>query len=75
MVRSGMIYCLYIFSRRGTCLYYREWHRPRSTLSDTPSEDRKLMFGLYFSLKQLAQKMSPNPCVILLFCGLPRDTA
>lgn len=58
------IHSLYVFSRRGTCLYYKEWNRPRSTLADTPSEDRKLMFGLYFSLKQLAQKMSPAPCVI-----------
>ncbi len=57
--RLQTIHCLYIFNRRGACLYYREWHRPHSTLSDNPSEDRKLLFGLHFSLKKLVQKLSP----------------
>ena len=56
------IHSLYIFSRRGTCLYYTEWYRPRNTLSELPEEDRKLMFGLLFSLKQLMNKMHPG-CV------------
>ena len=55
------IHSLYIFSKRGTCLYYGEWNRPRSTLAEMPDEDRKLMFGLVFSLKQLMNKMNPNP--------------
>jgi hypothetical protein len=55
------IHSLYIFSKRGTCLYYTEWARPRSTLRDTPDEDRKLMFGMLFSLKQLMNKMNPAP--------------
>lgn len=55
------IFTLYIFSRRGACLYYAEWQRPHSTLKDMPEEDRKLMFGLLFSLKQLMNKMNPNP--------------
>jgi hypothetical protein len=53
------IYSLYVFSKRGTCLYYSEWARVVSTLKDTPEEDRKLMFGLLFSLKQLMNKMNP----------------
>lgn len=57
------IYTLYIFSRTGACLYYHEWHRPHSTLKDMPQEDRKLMFGLLFSLKQLMNKMNPNQFV------------
>ena len=47
------IHSLYVFSKDGSCLYYYEWNRPRSTLADAPDEDRKLMFGLVFSLKQL----------------------
>ena len=58
-----MIYNLYIFDRAGTCIYYTEWHRPVSTLKDLPDEDRKLMFGLLFSLKQLMNKANPMPCV------------
>lgn len=59
-----MIYNLYIFSRTGTCLFYTEWYRPFSSLRDLPDEDRKLMFGLLFSLKQLMNKASPAPCVV-----------
>jgi hypothetical protein len=55
-----MIYNLYIFNRGGACLYYEEWNRPQNTLADDPEEDRKLMFGLYFSLKELARKLSPQ---------------
>ncbi len=55
------IHTLYVYDRRGACLYYEEWHRPHSTLGDNSDEDRKLMFGLVFSLKQLAQKLSPSP--------------
>lgn len=59
-VTIGMtIHSIYIFSKTGTCLYYAEWVRPRSSLSDSPEEDRKLMFGLLFSLKQLMNKMGP----------------
>ncbi len=54
-----MIFNLYIFSKTGTCLYYTEWMRPHSTLRDMPDEDRKLMFGLLFSLKQLMNKANP----------------
>ena len=55
------IHSLYIFDRAGSCLYYAEWYRPRNTLIDVPDEDRKLMFGLIFSLKQLMNKFSPTP--------------
>lgn len=55
------IHTLYVFSKRGTCMYYGEWHRPRSMLAEMPDEDRKLMFGLVFSLKQLMNKMNPTP--------------
>ena len=58
-----MIYTLYIFSARGQCLFYTEWYRPHSMLKDLPDEDRKLMFGLLFSLKQLMNKANPLPCV------------
>jgi trafficking protein particle complex subunit 1 len=55
-----MINCFYIFSRRGSCLYYKEWHRPKNPLADAPGEDPKLMFGLLLSLKVLMQKMDPT---------------
>ncbi len=56
------IHSLYIFSKSGTCLFYTEWNRPRSTLASAPEEDRKLMFGLLFSMKQLMNKLNPFRC-------------
>uniref|UniRef100_A0A7S0EDU9 Trafficking protein particle complex subunit n=1 Tax=Phaeocystis antarctica TaxID=33657 RepID=A0A7S0EDU9_9EUKA len=52
------VFCLYIFSKQGVCLYYREWNRPLAP-SDI-RQDQKLMFGFLFSLKQLVAKMSPK---------------
>jgi hypothetical protein len=55
------LFTMYIFSKRGSCLYYHEWSRPvQGGIKDTPEEDRKLMFGLLFSLKMLANKMNPQ---------------
>ena len=41
-------------------MFYKEWLRPVNTLADDPEEERKLMFGMIFSLKDLAQKLSPT---------------
>eukprot|EP00903_Cladosiphon_okamuranus_P020729 g19034.t1 len=58
-----MIYNLYIFNRKGKCLYYREWNRPQNTLenADDEGEEQRLMFGMLFSLKELVTKMSTDP--------------
>ena len=42
---------------QGKCLYYREWSRPVHTLSDDPEEDKRLMFGMLFSIKDLVSKV------------------
>lgn len=57
------IFSLYVFSKRGSCLYQTDWHRTKSPLADAPGEDAKLMFGLLFSLKVLMNKMNPAGCV------------
>ena len=54
-------HCMYLFNRKGACLYYREWSRPAPP--DDAREDQKLMFGFLFSLKQLVHKMTPKQCV------------
>lgn len=59
--RPGMIHNLYIFDRNGQCLYYKEWNRDQYTLRESPDEDRKLVFGLIFSLKQFVTSLSPRP--------------
>jgi len=50
---------LYVYDKRGACLYYHEWSRTHNPLADNPDEDVKLVFGLLFSLKQLCQKLEP----------------
>lgn len=55
-VPSFIFRCLMIF--QGKCLYYREWNRPVHTLSDDPEEDKRLMFGMLFSIKDLVNKVS-----------------
>eukprot|EP01040_Poterioochromonas_malhamensis_P001553 gene1553-1644_t len=55
-----MLYNFYIYNRKGKCLYYREWNRPLNTLSDDTDEEKRLMFGMLFSLKDLASKLSPS---------------
>jgi len=38
---------------QGACLFYREWSRPLNTLAEDPEEEKKLMFGMLFSIKGL----------------------
>ena len=44
-------------------MYYKEWYRPQNTLSDDPDEEKKLVFGMLFSLKALASQMQHLPGV------------
>ena len=52
-------YALLVYSTRTTnCLYYKEW---KSNADATSKEDRMhLLFGLLFSLRRTALKMSPK---------------
>lgn len=51
------VYNFYLFSRHGTCLYYREWQRTRPG-SDTQQEQQNLI-GLLFAVKQLCRSLAP----------------
>ena len=59
MPLSLMIYNLYIFNRRGKCLYYKEYYRPFHCLQDDPEEEKRLVFGMIFSLKDVTTKLNP----------------
>lgn len=53
---------LYMFGRDGACLYYHEWLRPKPVRdgAGSTSDDQKMMFGLFFSLKTFAAAMDPK---------------
>eukprot|EP01084_Bolivina_argentea_P061792 112959_1 len=55
------VYNLYIYNRRGICIYYHEWNRILNTLSDDVGEERRLMFGMLYSIQELAEKLSTSP--------------
>jgi hypothetical protein len=41
------------WSKKGACLFYKEWNRPVNTLSSDPDEEKRLMFGMLYSIKGL----------------------
>merc|ERR1712227_34788 len=55
---TDIIYNFYLYDRRGNCLFYREWNRPFNSFADNPDEDKRLVYGLLFSLKSSIQKLS-----------------
>lgn len=56
------VFTIYFFNRQGTCLYYHEWSRPKPVKlgAGTPSDDQKMLFGLFFQLKVFAAAMDPK---------------
>ena len=55
-----MIFNVYIYNRRGYCLFYKEYSRPFNSLQDDPEEERRLVFGMLFSMKDMTSKLSPS---------------
>ena len=53
-------YNFYAYERDGACIFYREWQRHHNPLGDNIDEDKKLIFGLAFYCKQLAQTLAPT---------------
>ena len=47
-------------------MYYYEWSRPKPVKlgAGTPSDDQKMLFGLFFQLKVFAAAMDPKGCAV-----------
>ncbi|CAH0477200.1 unnamed protein product [Peronospora belbahrii] len=54
-----MIYSFYIYTRNGSCLYQKKWHDGKSVKYSDPEEEKRLLFGLLFSLKEFVGKIAP----------------
>ena len=52
------IYNMFIFNRKGDCLFEKEWQR--SFRAQSPEEEKKLLYGLIFSLKDFVKKSYPS---------------
>ncbi|KAE8910906.1 hypothetical protein PF005_g1409 [Phytophthora fragariae] len=57
-----MIYSFYIYTRSGACLYQEKWNVPggKSVTYSDPEEEKRLLFGLLFSLKEFVGKIAPT---------------
>ncbi|OWZ22001.1 Trafficking protein particle complex subunit [Phytophthora megakarya] len=57
-----MIFSFYIYTRSGSCLYQEKWNVPggKSVTYSDPEEEKRLLFGLLFSLKEFVGKIAPT---------------
>ena len=53
-----LVFNIFIYSRKGDCLYYEQWNRENSP-SPSLAEEQKLLFGVLHSLKSFVSKISP----------------
>ncbi|RLN79458.1 hypothetical protein BBJ28_00023834, partial [Nothophytophthora sp. Chile5] len=58
-----MIYSFYIYTRNGSCLYQEKWSSAgsKTMMYSDPEEEKRLLFGLLFSLKEFVLKIAPAP--------------
>ncbi|POM69068.1 Trafficking protein particle complex subunit [Phytophthora palmivora] len=57
-----MIFSFYIYTRSGSCLYQEKWNVAggKSVTYSDPEEEKRLLFGLLFSLKEFVGKIAPT---------------
>jgi hypothetical protein len=53
---------IYIFDRKGTCIFYHEWYRPKSVKqgAGTVAGDQRQMFSLFWSLSMFCATLDPK---------------
>lgn len=49
-------------------MFYEEWNRTRETAENELEEEKRLMFGLIFSMKEFIRKLSSKPPIDGLRC-------
>ncbi|KAH8073786.1 FAD binding domain of DNA photolyase [Aureococcus anophagefferens] len=53
-----MLYSLYVFNRRGVCLFNKEWNGLKR--EDEGGEFKRLIFGMLYSVNEMVDKMAPR---------------
>ena len=53
-----MLYDLYVFNRRGVCLFDKQWNGKKR--DDEEGEFKRLIFGMLYSVKEMTEKMAPR---------------
>jgi hypothetical protein len=57
-----MIYNIYIWTKKGKCIYYQAWHRQTSP-KDSIEQEQSLMYGFLLAIKSFVDKTSPSTYV------------
>ncbi|KAJ0399797.1 hypothetical protein P43SY_002942 [Pythium insidiosum] len=57
-----MIFSISIYSRSGSCLFHEKWNvaNTKAITYEDPEEEKRLLFGLIFSLKEFVFKVTPS---------------
>lgn len=60
-----MIYNLYVWTKKGKCIYYQAWNR-QTTPKDSIEQEQSLMYGFLIAIKSFVDKTSPSVYVSLI---------
>lgn len=58
-----MIFNLYIFNKKGHCIFYRDWNRQQPP--ENLPEEQKLIFGFLSAITTFVDKTSLEACVCI----------
>lgn len=53
-----MIYNLYIFNRKGKCIFYKDWHR--QSVPEDIEEEQQLLHGFLAAIRRFVDQTSPS---------------
>lgn len=54
-----MIYNIYVWTKKGKCIYYQAWNRQTSP-KDSIEQEQSLMYGFLIAIKSFVDKTSPS---------------
>lgn len=58
-----VMYSLYVYNRRGVCLFLKEWQKDNKRVADDAdydAEKSRLVYGMLYSLEDCVRRMEPS---------------